>query len=58
MLNADFTYNVAAWKPEIKYNVIGGQGKLVVRQPGVGVQLDLTPATNGICVFKMRPPWI
>jgi hypothetical protein len=35
LLNADFRYNVAAWKPEIKYNVRGGQGKLIVRQPGV-----------------------
>lgn len=35
LLNADFRYNVAAWKPEIKYNVRGGHGKLIVRQPGV-----------------------
>jgi DUF4097 and DUF4098 domain-containing protein YvlB len=35
MLNADFRYNVAAWKPEIDYNVLGGRGELIVRQPGV-----------------------
>ena len=33
LLNAEFRYNVAAWKPEIEYNVIEGQGKLIVRQP-------------------------
>ncbi len=33
LLNAEFRYNVAAWKPEIRYNVIEGQGKLIVRQP-------------------------
>lgn len=33
LLNAEFRYNVAAWKPEIEYNVIEGQSKLIVRQP-------------------------
>lgn len=33
LLDAEFRYNVAAWKPEIGYNVIEGQGKLIVRQP-------------------------
>ena len=33
LLNAQFRYNVAAWKPEIRYNVLEGQGKLIVRQP-------------------------
>jgi hypothetical protein len=33
LLDAEFRYNVAAWKPEIKYNVIGDKGKLIVRQP-------------------------
>jgi len=33
LLNAEFRYNVAAWMPEIRYNVIEGQGKLIVRQP-------------------------
>ncbi|KAF5419228.1 MAG: hypothetical protein C5S45_06945 [Candidatus Methanocomedens sp.] len=35
LLDAVFTYNVEAWKPEIEYNVIGGQGELIVRQPSV-----------------------
>lgn len=33
LLNADFTYNVAAWKPEIKYSVSGSQGTLIVQPP-------------------------
>lgn len=35
LLNAEFRYNVAAWKPEISYNIVGSQGKLIVRQPRV-----------------------
>ena len=35
LLNAEFRYNVAAWKPEIEYNVVGSQGKLIVRQSQV-----------------------
>jgi hypothetical protein len=35
LLDAEFRYNVATWKPEIEYNVIGSQGKLIVRQPRV-----------------------
>jgi len=35
LLDAEFRYNVAAWKPEIEYNVIGSQGKLIIRQPRV-----------------------
>jgi len=33
LLDAEFRYNVAAWKPEIEYNVIEDKGKLIVRQP-------------------------
>lgn len=35
LFDADFRYNVDAWKPEIKYNVIGGRGELIIRQPMV-----------------------
>jgi hypothetical protein len=35
LLNAEFRYNVVAWKPEIEYNVVGSQGKLIVRQSQV-----------------------
>ena len=33
LLNAEFKYNIAEWKPEIEYSVTGGEGKLTVRQP-------------------------
>ena len=33
LMNAEFTYNVAEWKPEVKYRVSGGQGYLTVQQP-------------------------
>jgi hypothetical protein len=35
ILNADFTYNVAAWQPEIDYRVSDGRGTLSVQQPTV-----------------------
>lgn len=33
LLDADFTYNVASWKPEVTYTESGSHGKLTVRQP-------------------------
>jgi hypothetical protein len=33
LLNADFTYNVAEWKPQVKYDVTDGQGVLTIQQP-------------------------
>jgi len=33
LMEADFTYNVADWKPEVTYEVIDGNGRLNVRQP-------------------------
>lgn len=33
LLEADFTYNVAEWKPEIEYKVTDGSGRLTIRQP-------------------------
>jgi N-terminal domain of toast_rack, DUF2154 len=33
LLDAKFTYNVSAWKPEVKYEVSGGQGRLRISQP-------------------------
>src|SRR5579884_642595 len=36
LLDADFTYNVDAWKPRVDYRVNGGQGVLTVRQPSGG----------------------
>ena len=36
LLDADFTYNVPKWKPEVRYEVSGGAGNLEVEQPGSG----------------------
>ncbi len=33
LMQADFTYNVAGWKPEVSYDVADGTGRLTVRQP-------------------------
>jgi hypothetical protein len=33
LLDADFTYNVAAWKPQVNYTVNGTRGTLTVSQP-------------------------
>ncbi|MFQ5816391.1 MAG: toast rack family protein [Terriglobia bacterium] len=35
LLEADFAYNVADWKPEVEYRVMGDRGRLTVRQPSV-----------------------
>jgi hypothetical protein len=34
LLNADFTYNVAAWRPEVRYSSTGTHGDLTIHQPG------------------------
>ena len=36
LLNADFTYNVPSWKPEVRYSSTGTHGELTIRQPGQG----------------------
>ena len=36
LMDANFTYNVAEWKPEVKYDVNGTAGSLDVQQPGSG----------------------
>jgi N-terminal domain of toast_rack, DUF2154 len=33
LMNADFTYNVDAWEPEVHYDASGDQGHLVIQQP-------------------------
>jgi hypothetical protein len=33
LVEADFTYNVAAWKPEVRYNNTGARGDLTIEQP-------------------------
>lgn len=34
LMDGDFTYNVAAWKPDLRYTSSGGTGDLVLEQPG------------------------
>jgi hypothetical protein len=34
LMEGDFSYNVADWKPEVSYDVSGDEGELVVRQGG------------------------
>ncbi len=36
LLEADFLYNVPQWKPEVKYDVQGGQGVLSIKQRNFG----------------------
>ena len=33
LMNADFTYNVDSWKPEVLYDAAGDQGTLTIQQP-------------------------
>lgn len=39
LMNADFTYNVDVWKPNVDYNVSQGVGNLSVSQPA-NIELD------------------
>jgi len=41
LLNADFTYNVASWRPEVEYHVSGTQGQLTVQQPAAAIGIPL-----------------
>ena len=36
LMEADFTYNVASWKPEVRYHNTGARGDLTVEQPVSG----------------------
>lgn len=36
LMEANFTYNVASWKPDVRYNNTGARGDLTVEQPGNG----------------------
>jgi hypothetical protein len=35
LLDADFHYTAAEWKPQVKYDVTAGRGYLTVRQPAI-----------------------
>ncbi len=34
LMDADFSYNVPAWKPEVRYTTTGSWGNLTIEQPG------------------------
>src|SRR5579884_3732686 len=34
LVDADFTYNVPSWKPDLRYNYTGVRGDLTIEQPG------------------------
>jgi hypothetical protein len=36
IMDADFSYNISSWKPEVSYRVSDGRGYLTVEQPSVG----------------------
>ncbi len=36
LMNANFIYNLASWKPEVSYDITGGVGELRVSQPSNG----------------------
>jgi len=41
LLEGDFSYNVADWKPRISYDVSGDEGELVIKQGSGGKDVDL-----------------
>ena len=41
LLEANFVYNVAEWKPEVNYRVIGKRGYLNIKQPSDVVDIPL-----------------
>jgi hypothetical protein len=46
LMEADFTYNVEAWKPEVDYRLSGSEGRLTVKQPDTNLDLDSIPDEN------------
>jgi hypothetical protein len=46
LLDAGFIYNVEGWKPEVKYNVQDGEGRLVVQHPSSAGDLNIRDADN------------
>ncbi len=50
LMEADFTYNVADWKPGVNYDISGRSGELIVKQgSGEASASAATRATSGIC---------
>jgi N-terminal domain of toast_rack, DUF2154 len=49
LMNADFTYNVDSWKPQVSYAVRGTLGQLTVKQPSVN--------NSGLSLGNVRYEW-
>ncbi len=45
LMDAEFTYNVEAWKPEVSYDVSNGEGSLTVQQPNTD-EISIGEATR------------
>lgn len=50
LMDADFTYNVAEWKPEVAYEIRRGEGQLNVSQPNIS-------DVNGIPTGDINYEW-
>lgn len=53
LMEGDFSYNVANWKPKISYDVSGDEGELLVRQGGSGGS-NLTGAARNEWEIRMN----
>lgn len=45
LVEAEFTYNIETWKPELEYTVRGENGRLVINQPDSG-EINGIPTNN------------
>jgi hypothetical protein len=57
LMEADFSYNVADWKPEVNYEVSGDTGELSVSKTSLRASQSARPATSGTFALttKCRP---
>jgi hypothetical protein len=46
LMEADFTYNVEDWNPEVTYQVSGGRGELAVTHPAVEDEIGIPDDTD------------
>ena len=55
LLEADFQYNVAAWKPDLRYSSADGAGDLILEQPARR-PLPAIRKSSGPAFQRQRPP--
>ncbi len=57
LMEADFSYNVADWKPEVSYDVSGDTGELIVEQgSGEGVPVGVNARNEWEVLFNDEVP--